>query len=101
MEVSLPLSSGQNETTVSPQVLRAKFSLQELQELLSSCWVFERFLQGEAPLLHSLLGGVMTIPKRDKKNTPPCHNTDILQPHSMSMLNGERRAWNGDSLVEV
>lgn len=44
----------------SPQVLRAELRLQELEELVSPCRVLQRLLQGEAPLLHTLLAGVPT-----------------------------------------
>lgn len=44
----------------SPQVFRAEFRLQELEEELLSCWVLQGLLQRETPLLYSLLAGLFT-----------------------------------------
>lgn len=52
----------------SPQVLRAELGLQELEELVSPCRVLQRLLQGEAPLLHTLLAGVPTAHTGEHEN---------------------------------
>lgn len=48
----------------SPQVLWAELWLQELKELVSSCRIFQRLLEREAPFLHTLLAGVTTAPSK-------------------------------------
>lgn len=95
-------SSNERRTVAaSPQVLRAELRLQELEELVSPCRVLQRLLQGEAPLLHTLLAGIPTAQTGEEENISTLGREAETSQHLRSSARGSWRYLASKSQKEV